>query len=336
MKAREFICKHKLGGILACLHRKPLTEWQLRSKLPDRALLGELVEQDLIRRDGKVYRLNLVLLDASDRRLARGVAATFARDLAESFAAQRPDVYSVLARYPNPSVQTDVLAGAAVGCFFLIENSPRYLTESGYTCESLVSPFKPPKLITLPLDNSLFCGFGPEAAQSLPGLLRKGVQGPIAYQVAVNRRLRALAADCAAILAKVSEGETSLRQVKQQFPGSDDLIALLVALGCLDWEGDKLMFLLPWWKPEHGELLRSLEAFLLPVLLSWHRLNYPVLKTSLEALGAIQNGLDFPRVYSLIWPCIVNDVINYLYTVNFLAGNTTAFTGLVRAQEDAK
>ncbi|HVO62161.1 MAG TPA: hypothetical protein VMT53_14580 [Terriglobales bacterium] len=99
--------------------QRPLTDADIQTGLQSTPVsLSNLLSLNLLRQDGRAYRLNYLLLTVRDQKMMYAASERFGESLATAFEGRRAEFHRILKNYTNPTLRSqllfDLVAGVAL------------------------------------------------------------------------------------------------------------------------------------------------------------------------------------------------------------------------------
>lgn len=295
----------------------------------------DLLALHLVRREDSRYVLNFPLFTASDVRLIRAHAETYADSLAKAILGRRADIEAALSDYEVPGVDRKEVAYFLLGCVSLDWDGLEITAANHYRAVARQQPdgdYVPSaeekteqsiKGIYWGSNNARFgttgfTSFGdhysrrfgfPDLLWAAPGRIAPRDGDPEGVQAALRSFVYAAAegaaADAGRIMLTLRDGERSAdgiaAAVSKPVDQTSDMLNALARLGYVSEEGKRYRAATPVLTARDQGMSDRVREIGREVMERWLASNYPRIKTDLEGLSASRSGVPFEQSFTMVW-----------------------------------
>jgi hypothetical protein len=299
--------------------------------------LNRLLQLELLRKEGDIYRLNYLLLTAEDQQTMYRVCAGYGRSLAEAFRTHRAEFDQIFSHYPNaalrPQLMFDLIAGAALnwgGLDLTTElgyriQPPHHADGSVYFVHSAEVgsqlDFKGLYLDseTAPGSNMSFSTFGdgvssprlqglPDVFDGIENAMEDWKNSPDVYAALrseyISLFLMAID-DAGQVMNAVADGTSTDAALAERVSIPEErrkaVVRLLKAIGYLGEADHHYSVGVPVLTPGDKPLVDATLKLSREIMTDWIRRNYPTMKDALSGLSPMRNGVPFSLAFSEVW-----------------------------------
>jgi len=300
--------------------------------------LNQLLQLELLRPEGELYRLNYLVLTVEDQQTMYRTCARYGRSLADAFRAHQAEFDNLAKKYPNAALRPQLMFGLIAGVS-LDWRGLDLTTELGYRIQ-------PPRharggaylihsreagadldLTGLYLDSETapgpkmsFSTFGDGASmprlQGLPDALEEGLEKamedwqslPDVYAALRSEYVTLLLLaidDAGQVMNAVSSGGDTDTALAKAIPVSEDRrkasLGLLVATGYLREIEHRYVVGVPVLTAGDKSMVDATLKLSREIMTAWLRANYPAMEKELSGLSPMRNGLPFSLAFSEAW-----------------------------------
>jgi hypothetical protein len=300
--------------------------------------LSQLLQLELLRQEGKLYRLNYLLLTVEDQQAMYRACARYGQSLADAFRAHKAEFDAIVNTYPNaalrPQLMFDLIAGVALNWTGL-----ELTTELGYRVQPPRHAKGGTYLIhssevganldftglyldseTAPGSKMSFSTFGDGVSmprlQGLPDALEGGLERamedwqtlPDVYAALRSEYVTLLLLaidDAGQIMSAVASGTDTDAALAQAVSLPEDrrkaILGLLTATGYLQETDRRYVVGVPVLTEGDRPLADATLKLSREIMTTWLRGNYPAMEKDLSGLSPMRNGLPFSLAFSEVW-----------------------------------
>ena len=324
--------------ILLTAGEHPLSAEEIQTALKETPIsLPDLLRVDLLRKDGKAYRLNYSLLTVQDQETIYSRASQFGPSLAAAFQARKKEFDSILEQYPDASLRPQLLFGLAAGVS-LNWRGLDLTTELGYRIQpprhpdgtiyyihsAEVGAHTDLKGLYLdsefaPAGKMMFATFGdgdslprlqgwPDVFDGLEHATDAWQQEPAVFgalqSVYASYAFLALS-DAGDILGAVSQCFNCDATMVNKLSVSEDrrkaALNLLIATGYVSDDDHCYSVRVPLLTSKDKPMVDATLALSRTIMSMWLKENYALLKEQLSGLCLMRNGVPFSLAFSEVW-----------------------------------
>src|SRR5271157_149309 len=301
--------------------------------------LSQLLQLELLRQEGELYRLNYLLLTVEDQRTMYRTCARYGQSLADAYRAHQTEFDSIAKKYPNAALRLQLMFGLIAGVS-LDWRGLDLTTELGYRVQPQQHAKGGAYLIhsseagadldlkglyldseTAPGSKMSFSTFGDGASmprlEGLPDVLDGGLEKamedwqklPEVYAALRSQYvvLLLLAIDDAGqVMNAVASGAAdSDAALARAIPLSEDRrkasLGLLSAIGYLQETDHRYVVGVPVLTEADKPLVDAVLKLSREIMVAWLRANYPAIEKDLSGLSPMRSGLPFSLAFSEAW-----------------------------------
>lgn len=321
----------------------------------DSALVGtpvsrsDLLQLGLLEKTGDQYRIAYLFLTADDQRAIARVGARFGPDLAAALDAHRAEFERIVARYPLPTLRSQ-LAFALVAGILLNWEGLDLTTEWGYRAHPVRHPNGDVYIVhsaevtddqsdtglyweshTFPSGRMRLSSFGdaPSVPRlgGLPDIFDGAFDDGLAALRATPDRFAAARqylllylgedlTDAGRILTVLRRGPLPRATLRARCQLSSARFAtsmqLMMATRYTEERNGRVGLLVPVLLPEDKSLVDSTLALGRRVLHAWLEQNYPAMRQQLADLSPMRSGLPFALPFSEVWHAVFGQATKQL------------------------
>ncbi len=298
---------------------------------------SHLLNLELLRKEGEVYRLNYLLLTAKDQEEMFRISQRLGESLANAFLAKKSEFDALAARYPNPALRPQLLFGLVAGAA-LNWGGLELTTELGYRVQAprhangnayLVHSSEDGAHLdftglyfdsqTAPGSVLMFSTFGdgkslprlqgmPDVFDGLEAAMENWKKLPDVYKALRNEYITLLLLaidDAGRILNAVAQGADTQAAIAKSVEISDtrvkSMLALLSSIGYVRESSGHFSIDVPVLTERDKGLVDGVLALSREIMSAWLKQNYPAMQQQLSGLSPMRNGLPFTLVFSEVW-----------------------------------
>jgi hypothetical protein len=318
--------------------RHPLTSEEVAAAVRGTPVTqDQLLQLELLRKDGETFRLNYLLLTSADQRAIYAASASYGQSLADAFRSHKAEFDEILTHYPDTSLRPQLLfgliAGAALnwgglhlatelgyrvqpghhanGDVYLIHSTERgaQLNLVGFYLDSQTAPGPKVSFSTFGDGDSMPRLQGlPDAFDGLENAVEDWKKLPSVY-TALRSEYIALVlsaiADAGQIMSAVAAGndnDTSLStNVSMPADRRKSMVALLTAIGYLRETDHHYSVGVPILLDRDKSMVDAALALSRRIMAEWLRANYSLMEKGLAGLSPMRNSLPFTLVFNEVW-----------------------------------
>ena len=300
--------------------------------------LDRLLQLELLRQDGELYRLNYLLLTVDDQQMMYRACARYGQNLADAFRTHKAEFEGIASKYPNAALRPQLMFGLIAGVA-LDWRGLDLTTELGYRIQPPRHAKGGTYLIhssevganldftglyldseTAPGSKMSFSTFGDGVSvprlEGLPDALEGGLEKAMEDWQGVPDVYAALRSEYVTLLllaiddagqvmnAVVSGADTDATLAKAILLPEDRrkaILGLLFATGYLHETDHRYVVGVPVLTEGDRLLVDATLKISREIMTDWLRANYPAMEKDLSGLSPMRNGLPFSLAFSEAW-----------------------------------